>query len=85
MLPQNLADGKTIRQLIPANSITRFQLLMKIPLTILFIGYLYGCRITTKSIIDIYRSWKYIISYFCHKIFACIYVFRNNLINMISH
>lgn len=49
MLPQNLADGKTIRQLIPANSITRFQLLMKIPLTILFIGYLYGCRITTKS------------------------------------
>lgn len=49
MLPQNLADGKTIRQLIPANSITRFQLLMKIPLTILFIGYLYGCRITTES------------------------------------
>lgn len=52
MLPQNLADGKTIRQLIPANSITRFQLLMKIPLTILFIGYLYGCRIT--NLIDIY-------------------------------
>lgn len=68
MLPQNLADGKTIRQLIPANSITRFQLLMKIPLTILFIGYLYGCRITTKSNRYLYCFRKYIISYFYHKV-----------------
>lgn len=68
MLPQNLADGKTIRQLIPANSITRFQLLMKIPLTILF--HWLPVRITTKSN-------RYLLEIYHISVVKSLHIFRN--------
>lgn len=74
MLPQNLADGKTIRQLIPANSITRFQLLMKIPLTILF--HWLPVRITTKSNRYLLRNISSHIS-----VVKSLHIFQNDLIN----